>query len=63
MLEAAQHCIVYIAARHAARHSIYSTHSTDKQLYKSGQVSQKDRYLLAYIGLYKAAWGQVVFVF
>ena len=57
MLEAAQHCIVRTAARYAARHSI---HSTDRQLYKLGQVSLKDRCHLACMGLHKAAWGQVV---
>ena len=57
VLEAAQHCIVWTAARHAARHS---THSTDRQLYESGQVSLKDRCPLVCMGLYKAAWGQVV---
>ena len=54
-LEAAQHCIVQDkcpAAPHAAKNSL---HSTAKQLYKSGQVSLKDRYSLAYMGLYKAA--------
>ena len=56
-LEAAQHCIVQKAARHVARHS---THSTDRQLYKAGQVSLNDRYPLACMGLYKAAWGLVV---
>ena len=56
-LEAAQHCIVQTVVEHAARHS---THSTDRQLYESGQVSLKDRCPLACMGLYKAAWGQVV---
>ena len=60
MLEAARHCIVQTAARHAARHSTHSTHSTDRRLYESGQVSLKNRRLLAYMGLHKAAWGQVV---
>ena len=60
MLKAARHCIVQTAARHATRHSIYSTHSTDRQLYESGQVSLKNRCLLACTGLHKAAWGQVV---
>ena len=53
----AGHCIVQTAARHTARHS---THSTDRQLYESGQVSLKDRCPLACMGLHKAAWGQVV---
>ena len=48
---------MWTAARHAARHS---THSTDRQLYKSGQVSLKNRCPLVCMGLYKAAWGQVV---
>ena len=56
-LEAAQYCIVQTAARHAARHS---THSTDRRLYESGHLSLKDRCPLAYMGLHKAAWGQVV---
>ena len=56
-LEAAQHCIVQTAARHAARHS---THSTGRRLYESGQVSLKDRCPLECMGLHKAAWGQVV---
>ena len=60
VLEAAQHCIVQTAARHAARHSTHSTHSTDRQLYESGQVSLKDRCPLAYRGLHKEAWVQVV---
>ena len=60
MLEAAQHCIVQTAARHAARYSIHSTHSTDRWLYEYGQVSLKDRCPLACIGLHKAAWHQVV---
>ena len=59
-LEAARHCIVQTAARHTARHSTHSTHSTDRRLYESGQVSLKDRCPLAYMGLYKAAWGRVV---
>ena len=46
-----------MAAGHAARHS---THSTDRRLYESGQVSLKDRCPLACMGLHKAAWGQVV---
>ena len=46
-----------MATGHAARHS---THSTDRWLYESGQVSLKDRCPLACMGLYKAAWGQVV---
>ena len=57
VLEAAQHCIIRIAARHAARHSTYSI---DRQLYESGQVSLKDRCILVCMGLYKAAWGQVL---
>ena len=59
-LEAAQHCIVRTAARHTARHIKYNTHSTDRQLYESGQVSLKDMYPLVCMGLHKAAWGQVV---
>ena len=50
-------CLVQTAARYAARHS---THSTETQLYESGQVSLKDRCSLVYVGLHKAAWGQVV---
>ena len=57
VLEAARHCIVQTAARHTTRHS---THSTDRQLYESEQVSLKNRCILVYMGLYKAAWGQVV---
>ena len=57
MLEAARHCIVQTAARHAPK---YSTHSTDRQLYEYGQVSLKYRCLLSCMGLHKAAWGQVV---
>ena len=56
-LEAAQHCIVQTAAKHVARHS---THSTDRRLYESVQMSLKDRCPLACMGLHKAAWGQVV---
>ena len=59
-LEAARHCIVQMAAGHAARHSTHSTYSTDRRLYESGQVSLKDRCPLACMGLHKAAWGQVV---
>ena len=57
MLEAAQHCIIQLAARYAARHSI---HKTNRHLYESGQVFLKYRCPLACIGLHKAAWGQVV---
>ena len=49
--------MVKTAARHTARHS---THSTDRWLHKSGQVSLKNRCPLACMGLHKAAWGQVV---
>ena len=49
-----------MAAGHAARHSTHSTHSIDRRLYESGQVSLKDRCSLACMGLHKAAWGQVV---
>ena len=49
--------MVRTAARHAAR---YSKHSTDRQLYESGQVYLKDRCPLVCMGLHKAAWGQVV---
>ena len=57
MLEAARHCIVQIAARHVARHG---THSTDRLLYESREVSLKDKCPLVCMGLYKAAWDQVV---
>ena len=56
-MEAAQHCIVQTTAQHTAR---YGAHSTDRQMYESGQVSLKDRCPLACMGLLKAAWGQVV---
>ena len=47
VLEAARHCIVWTVARYAARYSIYSTHSTDRQLYKYGQVSLTKNSFLA----------------